>query len=46
MALSLRDGAISVESGSIVTLLKAPESFIDLNTTNFQRVEGEERMRI
>ena len=31
--------------GGKTALLLSHESFIDLNTTNFQRVEGEERMR-
>ena len=33
------------KEGSKTALVLSHESFIDLNTTNFQRVEGEERMR-
>jgi hypothetical protein len=31
--------------GGKTALLLSHESFIDFNTTNFQRVQGEERMR-
>jgi hypothetical protein len=36
---------LPLREGGKTALLLSHESFIDLNTTNFQRVEGEERMR-
>jgi hypothetical protein len=36
---------LPLREGGKTALVLSHESFIDLNTTNFQRVEGEERMR-
>lgn len=36
---------LPLKEGGKTALVLSHESFIDLNTTNFQRVEGEERMR-